>query len=168
MLLSIYKLHPDAELPVYATGRSSCFDIKAWLPSGTKIKGYNTLNWEQQLLVEENGELVVPSRWRVLIPTGLIFDMVEDQSVRLHPRSGLALRSGLMLANCEGVIDADYTEPVFVPLFNNSDTGIAIASGERIAQGELVEFEPTFFREVTKRPKPKTTRVGGFGSTGKE
>jgi dUTP pyrophosphatase len=43
-----------------------------------------------------------PPQERALIPTGLIFDIPEGYSIRIHPRSGMALKYGLILANCRG------------------------------------------------------------------
>ena len=95
---------------------------------------------------------------RVLIPTGLILDIPEGYSVRLHSRSGLAWKDGVYLTNCEGIIDYDYVEPVFVMMTNISQSPKTINNGDRICQAELVE--------IPEPPTRKTERDGGFGSTG--
>ena len=76
---------------------------------------------------------------RVLVPTGLIFDIPKGYSVRLHSRSGLAWKDGLYLTNCEGIIDYDYVEPIFVMMTNISQSPKTINNGVRICQAELVE-----------------------------
>jgi dUTP pyrophosphatase len=102
----------------------------------------------------------------VLVPTGLIFDIPEGFSLRIHARSGLSLKEGLVLANSEAVIDSDYVDEVFVLLYNRSSVGRTIRIGERIAQAELVESVQYTIKETKKQPTVKTDRTGGMGSTG--
>ena len=104
---------------------------------------------------------------RVMVPTGLILDIPEGYSVRLHSRSGLAWKDGIYLTNCEGVIDSDYVEPVFVMLTSISQSPKHIKHGDRICQAELVEKIYHEFEEINEPPSQKTDRYGGFGSTGK-
>tara|TARA_B000000557_G_C20555344_1_gene350707 strand:- start:309 stop:629 length:321 start_codon:yes stop_codon:yes gene_type:complete len=103
---------------------------------------------------------------RVLIPTGLILDIPEGYSVRLHSRSGLAWKDGVYLTNCEGIIDYDYVEPVFVMMTNISQSPKTINNGDRICQAELVEKVYHSLVEIPEPPTRKTERDGGFGSTG--
>ena len=84
----------------------------------------------------------------------------------LHARSGTSLKQGLVLANAEGVIDSDYVEEVFVILHNISGNAVTIENGDRIAQAELVSNIIYHVEETPARPLPKTSRIGGFGSTG--
>jgi dUTP pyrophosphatase len=90
-------------------------------------------------------------------------------SVRLHARSGLALKSGLVLTNSEGVIDHDYTNELLVMVSNiSSGSGareILITDNMRLCQGEMVRCVPTSIQWVDDRPH-RETRIGGFGSTG--
>ena len=104
---------------------------------------------------------------RVLIPTGLILDIPAGHSVRLHSRSGLVWEQGLYLTNCEGVIDWDYVEPLYVMMTNLSQSPKSINNGNRICQAELVERIQYDFIEAKNPPVQKTERDGGFGSTGK-
>ena len=107
---------------------------------------------------------------RVKIPTGLVLDIPEGYSVRIHPRSGIALKRGLKLSNGEGIIDADYVEPLYILMTNTSQQEIVIAHDERIVQGELVVAGTGLtqhpLEECFDRPLQKTSRLGGFGSTG--
>ena len=108
----------------------------------------------------------IPSEWRVLIPTGLIFDIPENHSVRVYPRSGLSSKRGLNLINCVGIIDEDYVEEVFVPVYNNSQEKLRIFNGDRIAQAVLVFNQRAIINYTNERPSRKSDRDGGFGSTG--
>lgn len=169
---SIYKLHPEAFDPVYATEGSACFDIRACFPNGRcTVKSYNAMGRESVLLAaSEFGEpnhISIPPGDRVMVPTQLIFDIPEGWSMRLHMRSGLAIKGGLALSNAEGVIDSDYTDELMVLITNTSDIPVRINHGDRICQGELVPVYRTGFASTATRPSPKTSRSGGFGSTGK-
>ena len=103
---------------------------------------------------------------RALIPTGIVFNIPNSYSVRLHPRSGLAFKRGISLSNCEGVIDSDYVEEVFVSIINFSKNAVRIKHGERIAQAEMIRSLFWSVKETSTRPGIKTERIGGFGSTG--
>jgi len=164
--LKFFRTHPKARLPSFATEGSACFDIYASLIPGTEVKSYTWLNAVSVEPVSDSGSLVLRPGHRYLIPTNLIMDIPERYSVRIHPRSGLALKSGITLINCEGVIDSDYVEPTYITLLNLSDALVDIKDGDRVAQGELVRSETYEIEEVTDRPEAKTDRRGGFGSTG--
>jgi dUTP pyrophosphatase len=86
--------------------------------------------------------------------------------VRLHSRSGLALKEGLILANAEGVIDSDYTQELMVMVTPINGSIVTVNNGMRICQGELVRNQPVAFTRNEFPPQQKTDRVGGFGSTG--
>lgn len=165
-MLKVFKSDPDAIVPQYATPASSCFDIHACLTPHTSVRGRSWNNAEDFLYVNEYGILIVPPMARVLIPTGLIFDIPKNHSIRLHPRSGISFKSGVTLINCEGVVDEDYIEPVFIAILNSSNKPFQITHGDRICQAELVCDSRYPIIESKTKPKNKTTRTGGFGSTG--
>ena len=165
--LNYYKLDPSVKDPFFATKGSACFDIHASILDGTKYKvNQDTLNRTIERPVKGNS-IQVFCMERVMVPTGLIFDIPEGYSVRLHSRSGLAWKDGVYLTNCEGIIDYDYVEPVFVMLTNISQSPKTINNGDRICQAELVEKVYHSLIEISEPPTQKTERDGGFGSTGK-
>lgn len=166
--LGYYKIEQDVKDPVVATSSSACFDLHAYIPFGSTVTCYSTHNekYEQNSLHVDSGMITVQPGERVLVPTGLIMDIPQGCSVRLHARSGLSLKQGLVLANAEGVIDEDYVDPVFVMITNISQVSANIKNGDRIAQAELV-YQPNFaIMPVSEAPQQKTNRGGGFGSTG--
>jgi dUTP pyrophosphatase len=163
--LNVYKTHPDVVAPDFATKQSACFDL-AFSNAGKNVySGYNEQNakFERPL---HNGRIYINPGDRVLVPTGLILDIPKGYSVRIHPRSGLSLKQGLILANAEGVIDSDYVEELFLLMTNKSTNGLWINPGDRLAQGELVEKLTYAIHEINEKPGQKTDRVGGMGSTG--
>tara|TARA_R110000868_G_scaffold142405_1_gene359741 strand:+ start:733 stop:1107 length:375 start_codon:yes stop_codon:yes gene_type:complete len=108
----------------------------------------------------------IPAEFRVLIPTGLIFDIPEGHSIRIYPRSGLSFKMGLVTQNCEGIVDSDYVEECFLLLKNDSLSRVTITHGMRVAQAELVRNHDYVIMESLERPQKRTSRNGGFGSTG--
>ena len=142
-ILGFYALHPQAKLPMKQTQGAACFDIHAC---------------SDDLIALAPGE-------RALIPTGLIFDIPKDHSVRIHTRSSWAGVKGIGMSVTEGIIDYDYVEEVFVPMVNNTDKLFHIHSGERIAQIELVKTIATINTWIDDRPAKRGNRDGGFGST---
>lgn len=163
--LKFYKTHPYVLTPAFLTGQSACFDLSFSSAGKQRYGGYNKQNKEFDRPMS-NGNIVVMSGDRILVPTGLILDIPAGFSVRVHPRSGLSLKQGLVLANCEGVIDSDYVQELFILIHNTSDNGFTIKNGDRIAQGELVERLEYDLEATMDQPGQKTDRVGGMGSTG--
>ena len=108
----------------------------------------------------------LPPNIRVLIPTGLIFDIPDGHVMKMFIRSSQALKKGLTMANGVGIIDSDYVEESFIMLENISDSMATIHHGERIAQCLIEKTSRVKIVEVTERPGQKTEREGGFGSTG--
>lgn len=165
-MLKVYRLEPEASLPEYATKESACFDLHACLIPHSTI---NTRSWSNEddiIHVNEYGIILLHPMTRALIPTGLIFDIPKNHSIRLHPRSGLSYKYGITLSNCEGVIDQDYTDQIYVSLINSSNFTFKINHGDRICQAELVCDARYPIVETNLKPKAKISRSGGFGSTG--
>ena len=71
---------------------------------------------------------------RVLIPTGLSFSFDADFEVQIRPRSGLSLKTPLIIPNSPGTIDADYRGELKVILINLSNKTFVVEKGARIAQ----------------------------------
>jgi dUTP pyrophosphatase len=165
-MLKVYKIHESACVPFYGTQQAACFDLSASLLPKTKIKYFTSTNVKQEVSVFPDCTIKLQPRCRYLIPTNLIFDIPDGYSVRLHPRSGWSLKEGVTLINCEGVIDSDYVDPIYVAVINNSSTEVLLESGDRIAQAELVRDERAEISEIFEAPTQKSDRDGGFGSTG--
>ena len=103
---------------------------------------------------------------RALVPTGLAVAIPDGYAGLVLPRSGLASKHGLTLANAPGLIDAGYRGEVICAVVNlDREAPVHIARGDRIAQLVIVavsELEPVWVDELP----PSTRGDGGFGSTG--
>jgi len=144
MIVSFKKLNPAAKPPYRATQNSAGADLFACLDAQ---------------------EVVLASKSRLLISTGIAVEIPAGYGGFIFPRSSLSSKHGVSLANCVGVIDADYRGEVKVPLINHSDTDYAIRNGDRIAQLVILPVEAAVFAE--KSALSDTERgMGGFGSTG--
>ena len=163
--LNVWKLWPEAHLPKYGSEWAACFDLSASLRNGDTVKAYTKNNVKGNRIVVD-GCAYLASGERMLVPTGLVFDLHESESLRIHPRSGLSLKNGVVIANCEGVVDADYVLQTYVMLHNISTETFTIRDGDRIAQGEVVQVQQYQIVEAEMEPEEKTSRIGGFGSTG--
>ncbi|MBD3165865.1 dUTP diphosphatase [bacterium] len=110
-------------------------------------------------------ELVLAPGDIAAVPTGFKIAVPEGFEAQIRPRSGLALKHGIMLPNSPGTIDSDYRGEVKVILGNWGREAFTIRRGDRIAQMVItpvyhVQWEPV-------ENVPDTTRgEGGFGSTG--
>jgi dUTP pyrophosphatase len=170
--LKFYKTNEQAQLPVFSTKQSACFDLYANLIEGEIVQYYGSLQTKQLPrkvsfdINSNNSYLQMNNMERMLIPIGLIADIPAGFSIRLHSRSGLAFKQGVYLTNCEGIIDSDYVDPIFAMVTSISNVPVKIYNGDRICQGELVRCEQYTLDETDEAPSQKTDRDGGFGSTG--
>ena len=100
-----------------------------------------------------------------LIPTGFCMEIPSGFEVQIRPRSGLALKHGIMLPNSPGTIDSDYRGPVGVIVLNAGPAPFVVTHGMRIAQMVLAPVLRARF--VLVEGLSETARgPGGFGSTG--
>ena len=130
-------------LPSYATSDSAGADLRAAV----------------------DGELVLAPMQREAIPTGFKLAIPKGFEGQVRPRSGLALRQGLTVANAPGTVDADYRGEVRVILVNLGAEAVTIRRGDRIAQLVIAPVTQVSFTPVGG--VPSTDRgPGGFGSTG--
>jgi len=130
-------------LPGYATTGAAGMDIEAAV---------------------ENAMTLAPGE-RVAVPTGIAMAIPADHEVQIRPRSGLALRHGVTVANAPGTIDCDYRGEVKVILVNLGQVPFVIERGMRIAQ--MVLAPVTHARLARVDHLDDTVRgAGGFGSTG--
>ena len=103
---------------------------------------------------------------RAAVPTGLRLAILPGFEVQVRPRSGLALRHGVTVANAPGTIDSDYRGELMVLLVNLGDAALPIERGMRIAQ--LVVAPVVQARMTVVDALDATVRGdGGFGSTGR-
>ncbi|CAD5377380.1 Deoxyuridine 5'-triphosphate nucleotidohydrolase [Pseudomonas sp. OF001] len=145
MELKVKKLHPEALLPRYGSEYAGCFDLHALLP-------------------ETGGARLLPGD-SLVVRTGLAFEIPASWSMDVFSRSGHGFKNGVRLANCVGIIDADYRGEVMVKLVNEGKAPLDILHGDRIAQAKLVPAPLVHFVEVEELGE--TARgEGGFGSTG--
>lgn len=172
MFLNYHKADFSIANPNYETKMSACFDLAAYIPKNEKVKifegkEFTEIDPQYDHDKEDYYILLMPGE-RALIRTGITFDIPSGYSIRLHPRSGMALKYGLSLSNCEGVVDEDYVyETKLIMINTNVQEPIKIYNRDRIAQGEMVKYEQPLLIESYDKPGQKSDRVGGFGSTGK-
>jgi len=103
---------------------------------------------------------------RALVPTGLVLEIPDGWEGQVRPRSGLALRHGIILPNAPGTIDSDYRGEVQVILANIGAEPVTIERGDRIAQ--LVVSSVARVKWVESEDLSSSDRqAGGFGSTGR-
>jgi dUTP pyrophosphatase len=103
---------------------------------------------------------------RAMIPTGLAVAIPDGHAGLVLPRSGLASKQGLTLANAPGLIDAGYRGEVIVAVVNlDREHAVVIEAGDRIAQ--LVVVALPVVSPVLVEELPASQRgEGGFGSSG--
>lgn len=141
------KLYVDAQKPTQGSRYCAGLDLYAWYEDPY---GYYTVRPNETVKVK----------------TGIAMQIPYGYFGAIFARSGLATNNGLRPANCVGVIDADYTGEIIVPIHNDSDEVQLIHYAQRIAQ--IVIIPCVVSRMVEVDDLLETERgSGGFGSTGK-
>ena len=143
MKIKFKKVKPNAIVPRYATSGAAGMDLCACI----------------------DHPVIIGRGDRMLIFTGLAVELPSADYVALvYPRSGLAFKHGITLANCVGVIDSDYRGEIGVCLYNTGEP-YTINPGDRIAQLVITSVAQPEIEEVDELSD--TIRgMGGFGSTG--
>lgn len=133
----------DLPLPRYMSEHASGMDVVAAVPASVTLG---------------------PGEVR-LVPTGLVLAVPPGYEVQVRPRSGLALKHGILVVNSPGTIDSDYRGEVGIILGNMGRTAFTIERGMRIAQ--LVVQRVVRAALVERTELGDTARGGGgFGHTG--
>jgi dUTP pyrophosphatase len=110
-------------------------------------------------------DVILPPGGRHAVATGLAVAIAPGYEIQVRPRSGLALRHGVTVANAPGTIDSDYRGEVRVILVNLGDTAFDIRRGDRIAQLVLAPVVRASWLAVSELDETQRGE-GGFGSTG--
>lgn len=109
--------------------------------------------------------ITVQPMQRVLVPTGLRVQLPQGYEMQIRPRSGMALKHGITLANTPGTIDSDYRGEIGIIVINLSDQPYVINDGDRICQMVIKQYSHVEWEEVDSIDE--TVRgEGGFGHTG--
>lgn len=140
--LPIKRLDPTVELPSYAYEGDAGLDLRS------------------------NEDVVLAPLERRLISTGLAIAIPDGYAGFVQPRSGLALREGLSMANTPGLIDAHYRGELKVCAVNlDAEKSIHVERGERIAQLVIQKVPVVSLVEVDELDETDRGK-GGFGSSG--
>ena len=141
-MVLVQRLHDDALLPVYAHPGDAGGDLST-------VEAFTL----------QPGE-------RRVVPTGLAIALPDGFAAFVHPRSGLAAKSGVTVVNAPGTIDAGYRGEIKVILANTDrEVPVAFAKGDRIAQLVIQPVVVAGFVEAERLPGSGRGE-GGFGSTG--
>tara|TARA_B100001758_G_C18276558_1_gene539281 strand:- start:54 stop:491 length:438 start_codon:yes stop_codon:yes gene_type:complete len=112
-----------------------------------------------------NESIILKSKERKLIRTGIYISIPDGYEAQVRPRSGLAIKHGITVLNSPGTIDSDYRGEIGVILINHSDVDFKISNGDRIAQLVLSSYEKIKWTEIESLDDTQRGK-GGFGSTG--
>ena len=133
----------DLPLPQYATSQSAGVDLMAAITD----------------------DIILKPMQRTLVPTGIAIALPEGYEAQIRPRSGLAFKHGVTVANAPGTIDADYRGEIKALLINLSQEDFVITRSMRIAQMIIAPVSHVQWNEVQSLDETQRSD-GGFGSTG--
>lgn len=137
------------ELPAYQSTLAAGADVRLCLDRNLQERSMIIKPWE-----------------RVALSTGLAFEIPPGFEMQVRPRSGLSLKTGLMLLNSPGTIDADYRGELKILMINNSLENVVLHHGERIAQLVIAPVWVAHFVQTSSPLSWSERGEKGFGSTG--
>jgi dUTP pyrophosphatase len=143
MKIRLNKLSPEATLPEYAHGpkEDAAMDLRSI------------------------ATVVLAPGIPQAVPTGIAIELPSGYEAQVRPRSGLALKHAIIVANSPGTIDPGYRGEIRVILLNAGSSDYKIEKGDRIAQLVVARYEPVEWEEGELS---ETVRgAGGFGSSGR-
>lgn len=140
---------PAVPLPAYETAGAAGADVRANLPEELRVAG-----------------MTLAPGARALVPTGLRIAIPDGFEAQVRPRSGLALKHGIALANAPGTIDSDFRGGLGVILVNLGSEPFTVAHGDRIAQLVVAPVVRAEF-DCVAALSDTSRGAGGFGSTGR-
>lgn len=144
MNLGFTKLNEDAVTPFYNYPSDSGFDLHS------------------------TEDLTIPPFGRILVPTGLSFDIKDGNEIQVRSKSGLAIKQGLMVLNSPGTVDNGYTGEVQVIIFNTNNHEVQISKGMKVGQAVLCPVVNGAWVNLVEHKNVTSKDRGdkGFGSTG--
>ena len=143
MRVLIKRLHPGAVIPRYAHGP-------------LEDAGLDLCSVADAVLAPNVAQAV---------PTGLSIELPPGFECQVRPRSGLALKNSITVANSPGTIDPGYRGEVKVILLNLGRENYQVHKGDRIAQMVVAKYEAIELLECDLSETERGT--GGFGSSGR-
>lgn len=140
--IQVKRVNPDAPLPSYAHEGDAGMDL-CTMETAT-----------------------IPPHGTVLVGSGVAMAIPRGFEGEIRPRSGMATKRGVTLANAPSTIDSGYRGEILLPLHNMTDRPVTVEKGERVCQiliktqpeATIVEIED--FADTTSRGSR------GFGSSG--
>ena len=152
LCVDVARMYDDVKMPEYKTEGSAGCDVRTYL--------YDS---EEKKIIKRT---VIPAGETQLLGTGLKFSVPKEYFLAIFPRSGIALKTKMRIANSVGVLDSDYRGELMIIMENISNSPIVVEHGERVAQLLFIPVVQAVFTE--KYDLDETARAdGGFGSTGK-
>lgn len=135
----------DLPIPAYATTGAAGFDLRAAVPG--------------------DAPFMLRPGCRELVPTGFACAVPHGYEMQVRPRSGLAVKHGVTVANSPGTVDSDYRGPLLVCLVNLGTEAFRLARGDRMAQA-VIAPAPQVALVETDELDATVRGERGFGSTG--
>ena len=135
------RMKEGIEVPAYKHKGDACMDLRVY---------------------PDQAITVGPNQCHVF-DTFIKFDIPEGHVMMVYPRSGLGIKSGIVLRNLTGVIDSNFTDTVKVGLVNNSTEDFVVSPGDRVAQFMVVPYPEMLLEEGIVED---SGRGAGIGSSG--
>jgi dUTP pyrophosphatase len=142
MKIRLNKLSPEATLPEYAHGSAE----------------------DAAMDLRSIATVVLAPGVPQAVPTGIAIELPSGYEAQVRPRSGLALKHAIIVANSPGTIDPGYRGEIRVILLNLGREAYTIHAGDRIAQMIVARYEAIEWEEGDLGDSRRGE--GGFGSSG--
>jgi dUTPase len=153
--MKVFRANKNAIKPVFDRPENAIFNLKACFEPNSKVRLINPLNKKTYTPTKIYGGktcVQVYPQQRILIPTGLTFDVPSDCVLKLYSDPDVSNEKGLVLSNGVELIKFGLNEELHVMITNITDGVSVIETGGNIALGQLEKMLTYSISEITKLP----------------
>lgn len=166
MQLKFVKIR-NVKSPSYGSELSAGIDL--FIPEYSD--DFKKVLWEKNPSIKITDKyIILSSHESVLIPSGLKVLMPSDINMALINinKSGISTKKRIEVGAC--VIDQDYPEEIHLHVYNTTHDNVHLEFGTKLVQSIMYPILKMKLEEISDiefvEKFNKTSRIGGFGSTG--
>lgn len=149
--MKVSRLNQTVDRPKFSNREDPIFKLKAFLEPGNKVRVLSSLNKETFTIVKtvnDKSLIQIYPQQRILIPTGLMFDVPAGSVLKIYADELISFKKGIILVNGIDLIKHGNNDEANIMIYNMSDAVVTIENGEIVAQAMLEKIIPYDITEI--------------------
>ena len=161
--MKVFRKNKNAVKPTFTRHEDAIFDVKACIEPSSRVGLINSLGkitYAPAKTIKGKTAVQVYPQQRMLIPTGLVFDVPDDCVLKLYSHPDVSNKKGLILSSGIELIRSGSSDEVYVMVVNITDGVTVVETGENIALGQLEKMLAYSITEITELPSDDVAEDG--------